>query len=130
MDSWMNGNPPGTAYNVTQSGWMEDYVFESWFETIFLKWVEGKPKSILVYLDGHGSHLTYQTTVKAKSAGVHVICLPPHTLRGSSLLILLCTKKAWYGILTNFYRESVTGSLDYIPEQRSQAKVIHHTYCD
>ena len=35
MDSWMIGGPEDTAYNVTKSGWMEDYVFAAWFKSIF-----------------------------------------------------------------------------------------------
>lgn len=108
IDSWINGGSPGTAYNVTRSGWMEDYVFEFQFEIIFLKQDEGKPNTILVYFDGQGTHLTYQTAYKAKGASVHVVCLPPHTssvLQRLDIVVYGQTKKGWYGILTNFYRE-------------------------
>ena len=29
FDTWMVGGLEGTSYNITQSGWMEDYVFEA-----------------------------------------------------------------------------------------------------
>jgi hypothetical protein len=36
---WLSGAPKGTAFNATKSGWMEDYVFESWFRNKFVKWL-------------------------------------------------------------------------------------------
>ena len=38
--SWVKNGPPGTSYNNTDSGWMEDYVFESWFLKQFIKYTE------------------------------------------------------------------------------------------
>eukprot|EP00794_Sanderia_malayensis_P020959 gene20959-23009_t len=35
FDIWMNGGPPNTCYNLTKSGWMEDFVFEAWFKDVF-----------------------------------------------------------------------------------------------
>ena len=56
FDTWMAGSPEGTSYNITQSGWMEGYVFEAWFKDVFLKFVADVPKPIVVFFDGHGSH--------------------------------------------------------------------------
>ena len=109
FDTWMIGGPPNTSYNMTKSGWMEDYVFEAWFKDVFLPFVADKEKPIVVLFDGHGSHLTHQTAVRAKQENVAIVCLPPHT---SSALQPLDVgdygpaKKSWYGILQRFYRES------------------------
>jgi len=37
--SWMAGAPEGTCFNVTPSGWMEDYAFEEWIIEVFLKFL-------------------------------------------------------------------------------------------
>ena len=39
FDTWMIVGSEGVSYNVTKSGWMEDYVFEAWFKDIFVKYV-------------------------------------------------------------------------------------------
>ena len=33
----------------------------------------------MVFFDGHGSHISFNTAHKAKEANVHIVCLPPHT---------------------------------------------------
>ena len=73
----MIDGPEGTSYNVTTSGWMEDYVFEAWFKNVFLKYVADIPKPHVVYFNGHCSHITFNTAHKAKEANVHIVCLPP-----------------------------------------------------
>ena len=77
MNTWMDGGPPNTCYNVTKSGWMEDYVFEAWFVQVFIEYLKDKEKPVIVFFDGHGSHLTYQTASNAKHENIHIICLPP-----------------------------------------------------
>ena len=109
MDSWMVGGPDQCAYKIRKSGWMEAYIFESWFREVFLRQLEGKPKPILVFFDGHGSHLTYQTASKAKATNVHLVCLPPKTSSALQPLDVACyepPKREWYRILSNFYRET------------------------
>ena len=109
MNTWMDGGPPNTCYNVTKSGWMEDYVFEVWFEQVFIEYLKDKEKPVIVFFDGHGSHLTYQTASKAKDENIHIICLPPKSSSALQPLDVACygpAKKEWYKILTNFYRES------------------------
>ena len=75
---------------------------------MFLKHVADIPKPIVVFFDGHGSHITYDTAFKAKEANVH-ICLPPHTssaLQSLDVGVYGPAKKVWYQILQKFYRES------------------------
>ena len=76
----MVGGPENCVYNVSESGWMDDdSVFKEWFVNYFLKYMENKSKPLIVFFDGHGSNLTYETASKAKRAGVHTACLPPNT---------------------------------------------------
>ena len=65
--------------NCHQSGWMEDYVLENWFKECFCSAVLTKVKPVIVYLDGHGSHLTYNTVLEAIKQGIEIICIPPST---------------------------------------------------
>ena len=50
--SWMSGAPEGTCFNVTPSGWMEDYAFEEWIVKIFLKFVENQQSRLYYFLMG------------------------------------------------------------------------------
>ena len=38
-----------------------------------------KYKPIIIFFDGHGSHITHQTALRAKEEDVAIVCLPPHT---------------------------------------------------
>ena len=66
-DTWTEGGPHGCKYAVTDSGWMTDIVFENWFKTCFVPAVANTKKPVVVFCDGHGSHLTYNTVVTASS---------------------------------------------------------------
>ena len=47
-----------------KSGWTEDYAFEAWFKNVFLKYVASIPKPIVVFFNGHGSNITFDTPHK------------------------------------------------------------------
>ena len=56
----------------------------------------------MVFFDGHGSQITFDTAHKAKEANVHIVCLPPHTSRALQPLdtgVYGPAKKVWYLIL-------------------------------
>ena len=58
---------------------MEGFAFESWFQSFFIKYLEGKKRPITLCFDGHVSHLTYNTILAVRENGIHIICLPPQT---------------------------------------------------
>jgi len=107
--SWMAGTPEGTCFNVTPSGWMEDYAFEEWIIEVFLKFLEGKPKPVVLFFDGHNSHLTFKSAINCQQNGIHLICLPPytsHTLQPLDVGVFGPMKTTWKNILSTFYQES------------------------
>ncbi len=109
FDTWMNGGPPNTSYNLTKSGWMEYFVFEAWFKSVLLPSVSEKPKPKVVLFDGHWSQLTHATAIQGKEKDVAIVCLPPHTssaLQPFDVGVYGPAKKVWYSILHQFYRES------------------------
>ena len=80
-DRWCYGGVEGAAYGVSDSGWMFDKNFESWFKDVFLprsKDIASTHHRLLLY-DGHNSHLTYNTVKCAMENGVTILCLPPNT---------------------------------------------------
>lgn len=78
QSTWAQGGPPGALYGVTESGWMQDYIFEKWL-IAFANQVKHLEKPVLVIFDGHGSHLTYNVTCVARANEIILLCLPPNT---------------------------------------------------
>ena len=37
FNTWMEGGPDNTSYNIIKSGWMEDFVLEAWIKDVFLQ---------------------------------------------------------------------------------------------
>ena len=78
---WTTSGPAGTLYGVSKSGWMESDNFLEWFNKMFLPAVDHllRTGAVVLFLDGHHSHLSLSLIRTAKEKGVHLYCLPPHT---------------------------------------------------
>ena len=79
-DTWKQGGPPGAAYSVSSSGWMEGVNFLSWFTKFFLKKVELLLRNgpVILFVDGHHSHINLELINVAREYKVHIMCLPPN----------------------------------------------------
>ena len=79
--SWTMGGPAGTLYTASESGWMERPNFLDWFKKLFLSAVSGLLESgpVLLFIDGHLSHISLQLIRLARERGVMLLCLPSHT---------------------------------------------------
>ena len=76
----MEDGPEDAVYATSKSGWMETEQFFHWFQDVFVK--NSRPKlegPIVLYLDGHLSHISIEVIDLAISNDIHLICLPPHT---------------------------------------------------
>ena len=78
---------------------MEDHVFKTWLKDVFLKYIVDQPKPIVVFFNDHVSHITFDTTCKAKEAS-------SSTLYPMDVGVSGPAKKVWYQIWQKFYRES------------------------
>ena len=76
---WTTGEPIGATYACTRSGWIEDTVFENWVVSSFIPHVKNKVKPVILFYDGHVSHLTFKTAQSCMEEKIITICLPPHT---------------------------------------------------
>lgn len=72
------GEVPGTMYGLTDSGWMDGEVFDSWFSHHFLVHAPAV-RPLLLLLDGHSTHYNPCFVRKAAQEKVIVSCLPPNT---------------------------------------------------
>eukprot|EP00795_Rhopilema_esculentum_P011062 gene11062-19921_t len=113
--TWTSGGPQGASYAVTNSGWMEDYVFEEWFLKHYVPWAGSFRKPCILFMDGHGSHLTYKVVKTAKENEIVILCLPPntsHALQPCDVSLFRPLKAAWKDILKLWFRETRLKAVD------------------
>ena len=72
------GGPVSTRYSVSPADWMTQKTFNDWFKSLFLPSLPAE-RPILLILDGHNSHVTYELHCLAAANDVHLIRFPPHT---------------------------------------------------
>ena len=104
---WIRGGPLGTLYGMSKSGWMESSNFLSWFEKLFLPSVQHLllEAPVVLFVDGHNSHLSLSLVRTAIEKRVHLMCLPPHTthiLQPLDVGVYGPVKKAWQGIVKSY----------------------------
>ena len=73
------GEVPGTMYGLTDSGWIDGEVFDSWFFPHFLVHAPAV-RPLLLLFDGHSTHYNPSFVCKAAQEKVIVFCLPPNTV--------------------------------------------------
>jgi len=71
-----SGELPGTIYGFSQSGWIDQDLFEKWFDKHFLRYAPAT-KPLLLLMDGHSSHYHPETISKAVEKDVVLFVLPP-----------------------------------------------------
>ena len=67
------------TYSVSKKGWMERDNFSAWLEE-FSTFLDDKSiqKPVILFMDGHSSHISLQSSTFAVENGVILYCLPPH----------------------------------------------------
>ena len=102
-DTWCPRNGfPGTRYNVSPSGWIEEPIFYDWFSNQFLPAVQSTRKPVLLIYDGHYTHISTRTIKLAMTNQIQLECLPPHSttiLQPLDLVTLTKVKTAWRKLL-------------------------------
>ena len=109
---WTNGGPAGTVYGVSDSGWMEGNNFCKWFEKLFVPAVTHLLKTgpVILFVDGHHSHMTLDVIQLAKKSNVHLCCLPPHVthiLQPLDVGVYGPVKATWKSILKEHKLETL-----------------------
>ena len=86
------GCSTGANGTVTDSGWSNGQVFESYLNNHFLKYVQGRDKDepILLLYDGHRSHISMTLVNWAKENNVVLFVLPAHTSHALQPLDIGC----------------------------------------
>lgn len=92
QSTWFEDAAPGVSFASSDSGWINDKIFLSWFD-LFVKFVDTKrqptQKALLIF-DGHSSHITIELVKKAALNNILLLQLPPHTTHRVQPLDLSC----------------------------------------
>ncbi|KAL4153947.1 hypothetical protein QTP88_001780 [Uroleucon formosanum] len=79
----VNSVPPNWGIGHSESGWMKSEVFYEFIANIFYPFVveKGIKFPIILFVDGHKSHLTYQLSELCTSLNIILIALYPNSTR-------------------------------------------------
>ena len=104
-NTWTEGGPAGTCYGVSPSGWMEEANYLKWFEQQYYPAVKGLLQTgpVVLFFDGHFSHMSIDLIKRAHSLGIYLFCLPPnttHVLQPLDVGVFGPVKTQWQAILT------------------------------
>jgi hypothetical protein len=116
--TWTEGGPPRTRYNRTKSGWFDSVTFENWFETVFLKEVEGGGPSALIG-DNLASHINERVLRLCDEHDIKFICLPPNTTHISQPLDIAFfrpMKGAWRELLREWKKTKHGSCFSTLPK--------------
>ena len=106
-NTWTEGGPAAACYGVSQSGWMEEANYLKWFEMQFHVAVKHLLETgpIVLFFDGHYSHMSISLIQTARRLGVHLFCLPPnttHVLQPLDVGVFGPMKQQWRTILKDY----------------------------
>ena len=82
---WRKDEVVGTAYGLSQKGWVDSELCRGWLTKHFLVYAVGTCP-LLLLLGGHSSHYQPKLIAHAREFVVIIFCLPPHTTHESQPL--------------------------------------------
>ena len=76
--SYKFDGPDDAVYAKSESGWIDSELFLAWMKKVFLKYC-GSPRPVILFVDGHASHVNLDVIDLARENDIILFCLPPHT---------------------------------------------------
>ncbi|KAJ8909501.1 hypothetical protein NQ315_016765 [Exocentrus adspersus] len=117
----LSGAPPGTLGLANPSGWMTAELFTEVLNHFIKQTGTTKENPSLLILDNHESHVSLETAEIAKSNGVIILTLPPHTSNKLQPL-----DKSVFFSFKNFYNNAIDAWLLNHPGQPMTLYQIAH----
>ena len=106
MSDTTYGGPLGTRFTISHNGWMTEETFLDWMCSQFIPCIPDECP-ILLILDGHSSHISFEIHLLAIQHQIYLLKLPPHTTHGLQPLdvgVINHIKRIWQEIVGNFTR--------------------------
>ena len=82
LNPFLNGAPEGSLRLTnadTGSAWITKTLFLKVIDHIIIHAKPSKADPIVLVMDNHVSHLSYDVLKRSKENGIHIVTLPPHT---------------------------------------------------
>ena len=76
--SYKFDGPDDAVYAKSDSGWIDTELFLAWMKKVFVKYC-GTQRPVLLFIDGHASHVNLDVIDLARENDIILFCLPPHT---------------------------------------------------
>ena len=93
----------------SDNGWIDSTVFEQWFEHCFVEQTKDLRKPVLLFVDGHASHLTLKVHDLAIEHQVIVYQLPSHAshiVQPLDLTVFKKLKTMWKRVVSDHQEET------------------------
>lgn len=110
--------PDSWGISITPTGWMNGDVFVQWMANHFIPYLENEKVEfpIILFVDGHRSHLTMHLSELCEAKGVILVALLPnctHMLQPADVSVFAPLKKGWQAYVreckfNNDYRQVVS----------------------
>lgn len=99
--------PPGWDLSRSESGWINGEVFFEYFANTFYKWLQQQKFvfPIVMFLDGHKSHMTFYLSKFCSDHDIILISLPPnctHVLQPLDVALFKPLKSGWAKAVHNW----------------------------
>ena len=107
----MEGASAGATSSMSESGWSNRVIFQSYLEDHFMKHVQSsEDKPVLLMYDGHASHVSPYLIQWAREHHIILFVLPPHTshlLQPLDVGVFGPFKKFYYSECSMFMRQNI-----------------------
>ena len=103
MDDWVR-----TQFAVSTNGWMDTSGFIEWLKKIFVPSLPDE-RPIILILDGHVSHISYEIRILSNEHDVTLLKLPSHLthlLQPLDISVFKAMKATWDTEVANYTRRN------------------------
>ncbi|GFO22132.1 Jerky protein [Plakobranchus ocellatus] len=96
---------PGAVCKQSDNGWVKSEVFWSWLLETFVPHVQDLPRPVVLFCDGHTSHVVWRCMTYARQMGLCTFCYLPMPRMSCNLLtrFIMATLREWKAAL-NWHR--------------------------
>ncbi|PIK37236.1 hypothetical protein BSL78_25928 [Apostichopus japonicus] len=108
----LQGAPTDFCIGRSKSGWMNTEVFYEWLANHFHPFIQDKglTKPVILFVDGHKSHVSLPAATFCAENGIILYCLPPHTshiLQPCDLGLFRTLKEHWNHAIIDFQKQNI-----------------------
>jgi DDE superfamily endonuclease/helix-turn-helix, Psq domain len=98
-----DNGPPGTLNLCQENGWMTSDLFLQWLQHFAAYTAPSPGNKVLLLLDGHSSHKSYEAVKYARENGIVLMCFPPHCTHRLQPLDVV-----FFGPLKTYFNQETT----------------------